>query len=64
MSVEEDGFVHKLTIYNPTTADMGKYTCDINNLTTSAYLDVEGKEKLVLVIKAKYSIILSVFSIL
>lgn len=47
MSVEEDGFVHKLTISNPTTADMGKYTCDINNLTTSAYLDVEGKDSMV-----------------
>ena len=43
MSLEEDGFVHKLTISNPTTADMGKFTCDVNNITTSAYLDVEGQ---------------------
>ncbi len=43
MSVEEDGFVHKLVVSNPTTNDMGKFTCDINNITTSAYLDVEGK---------------------
>ena len=42
MSVEEDGFVHKLTISNPAMEDMGKYTCDINNIATSAYLDVEG----------------------
>jgi len=45
MSVEEDGFVHKLVISNPTTNDMGKYTCDVNNIQTSAYLDVEGEFK-------------------
>ena len=44
MSVEEDGFVHKLYISNPTTDDMGKYSCDISNISTSAYLDVEGKK--------------------
>ena len=41
-SVEEEGFVCKLTISNPNCADMGKYMCDINGITTSAYLDVEG----------------------
>ncbi len=45
MSVEEDGFVHKLVISNPTTNDMGKYTCDINNITTSAFLDVDGEKE-------------------
>ncbi len=43
MSVEEDGFVHKLVISNPTTNDMGKFTCDCNGITTSAFLDVDGK---------------------
>ena len=42
MSVEEDGFVHKLVISNPVMADMGKYSCDINGVQTDAYLDVEG----------------------
>lgn len=42
LSVEEEGFVYKLTVCNPTHADMGKFTCDINGITTSAYLDVEG----------------------
>lgn len=42
-STEEEGFVHKLVISNPTQSDMGKYTCDVNNVATSAYLDVEGK---------------------
>ena len=43
MVVEEEGFVHKLIISNPNTNDMGKYTCDINNITTSAFLDVDGE---------------------
>ncbi len=43
MSVEEEGFVHKLVISNPTTNDMGKFTCDINNIATSAFLDVDGE---------------------
>ena len=43
MSVEDDGFVHKLVVCNPTSADMGKYTCDVNGVQTTAYLDVEGK---------------------
>jgi hypothetical protein len=45
MMVEEEGFVHKLVIANPTLADMGKYTCDINGVTTEAYLEVEGAVK-------------------
>jgi hypothetical protein len=43
MSVEEEGFVHKLYISSPTTDDEGKYGCDINNIGTSAYLTVDGK---------------------
>ena len=46
MSVEDDGFVHKLVITNPTTNDMGKYTCDVENIVTSAYLDVDGESAL------------------
>ena len=43
MSVEEDGFVHRLHISNPKTDDMGKYSCDINGISTSAFLEVEGE---------------------
>ena len=43
MSVEEDGTVHILTINNPTLSDIGKFTCDIGGVSTSAKLDVEGK---------------------
>ena len=43
ISTEEDGLVHKLEIQNPVMADMGKYTCDINGVATSAYLDVESR---------------------
>ena len=42
MVVEDEGFVHKLIIANPTLADMGKYTCDVNGIITEAYLEVEG----------------------
>ena len=42
MLVEDEGFVHKLVITNPTLADMGKYTCDVNGVVTEAYLEVEG----------------------
>ena len=42
MIVEDEGFVHKLVISNPTLADMGKYTCDVNGVVTEAYLEVEG----------------------
>lgn len=44
MSVEEEGFVHKLVISNPTLADMGKYTCEVNGVITEAYLEVEGND--------------------
>jgi len=43
MSVEEDGFIHKLVISNPTTNDMGKFAVSVNNIETSAYLDVDGE---------------------
>ena len=43
MSVEDEGFVHKLTISNPSLADMGKYTCEVNGIVTEAFLEVEGK---------------------
>jgi hypothetical protein len=43
MLVEDEGFVHKLVISNPTLADMGKYTCDVNGVITEAFLEVEGK---------------------
>ena len=43
ISTEENGIVHKLEIQNPVMADMGKYTCDINGVATSAYLDVESR---------------------
>ena len=43
MSVEEDGFVHRLHISNPKMDDMGKYSCDINGVSTSAFLEVEGE---------------------
>lgn len=42
MSVEEDGFVHKLVISNPTLADGGKYTVDVNGILTEAYLEMDG----------------------
>ena len=45
MSVEEDGFVHRLHISNPKTDDAGKYSCDINGISTSAFLEVEGESK-------------------
>ena len=44
MSVEDEGFVHKLVISNPTLADMGKYTCEVNGVITEAYLEVEGND--------------------
>jgi hypothetical protein len=44
MSVEEEGFVHKLVISNPALADMGKYTCEVNGVITEAYLEVEGND--------------------
>lgn len=43
MWTEDEGYVHKLQIMNPTTIDVGKYSCDIDGLVTSAYLDVDGK---------------------
>ena len=43
MSVEDEGFVHKLTIANPSLSDMGKYTCEVNGIVTEAFLEVEGK---------------------
>ena len=43
ISVEEDGLLHKLDIINPVMADIGKYSCEINGVSTQAYLDVEGK---------------------
>jgi len=42
MSVEEDGFVHKLVISNPVLADGGKYSVDVNGILTEAYLDMDG----------------------
>ena len=42
ISVEEDGLLHKLDIINPVMADIGKYSCEINGVSTQAYLDVEG----------------------
>jgi hypothetical protein len=42
MVVEDEGFVHKLIIANPTLADMGKYTCEVNGIVTEAFLEVEG----------------------
>ena len=47
MSVEDEGFVHKLVISNPTLADMGKYTCEVNGVITEAYLEVEGNYDLI-----------------
>ena len=44
MSVEDEGFVHKLIISNPTLADMGKYTCEVNGVITEAFLEVEGNQ--------------------
>ena len=44
MSVEEEGFVHKLVIENPTRSDNGQVKCDINGVTTSANLDVKSKK--------------------
>ena len=44
ISVEEDGLLHKLDIINPVMADIGKYSCEINGVSTQAYLDVEGKD--------------------
>ena len=42
ISVEEEGLLHKLDIINPVMADIGKFTCEINGVSTSAFLDVEG----------------------
>ena len=39
---EDDGKFHKLEITNPVMADMGKYTCDIDGVSTSAKLTIEG----------------------
>ena len=62
ISIEEDGLLHKLEITNPVMADMGKYTCDINGVSTSARLEVEG-EPLTLAMMFKYCkiILLSTF---
>ena len=43
IEVLEDGFVHQLTINKPMSRDQGKYVCEINGVTTAAYLDVEGE---------------------
>ena len=48
MIVEDEGFVHKLVISNPTLADMGKYTCDVNGIITEAYLEVEGTSRFII----------------
>ena len=53
MSVEEEGFVHRLHISNPKTEDMGKYSCDINGVSTSAFLEVEGESSVLVCQTAK-----------
>ena len=42
--VDEDEVTHFLKIEKPTyKTDRGKYSCEIDKVTTTGYLDVEGK---------------------
>ena len=41
--IETKGDVYQLTITNPKIEDIGKYTIEIMNLQSTAFLNVDGK---------------------
>ena len=41
--LEEDGFTHVIRIENPVAKDQGKYSCDIDKISTSGFLEADGK---------------------
>ena len=40
--LEEDGFTHVIRIENPVAKDQGKYSCDIDKISTSGFLEADG----------------------
>ena len=42
-SLDEEGTTYTIKIDKPSYKDRGKYSCDIDGVVTTAYLDVEGE---------------------